>query len=62
MNIKRVKLFSNNSEKTQNIKELLLKENNIKIVDNNYDLGIAIDRVLRLFRKQYSLLLLILLV
>ena len=39
-----------------------LKENNIKIVDNNYDLGIAIDRVLRLFRKQYSLLLLILLV
>jgi len=25
MNIKRVKLFSNNSEKTQNIKELLIK-------------------------------------
>lgn len=45
MNIKRVKLFSNNSEKAQKIKELLinkLKANNINIVDNDHDLGIAI--------------------
>ena len=45
MDIKRVKLFSNNSEKAQKIKELLiqkLKANNINIVDNDHDLGIAI--------------------
>lgn len=45
MDIKKVKLFSNNSEKAQKIKELLinkLKANNINIVDNDHDLGIAI--------------------
>ena len=45
MNIKKVKIFSNNSEKSQEIKKLLidkLNKNNINIVDNDYDLGIAI--------------------
>ena len=45
MNIKKVKTFSNNSEKSQEIKKLLidkLNKNNINIVDNDYDLGIAI--------------------
>ena len=45
MNIKKVKIFSNNSEKSQEIKKMLidkLNKNNINIVDNDYDLGIAI--------------------
>ena len=45
MNIKKVKIFSNNSEKSQEIKKLLidkLNKNNISVVDNDYDLGIAI--------------------
>ena len=46
MNIKKVKIFSNNSEKSQEIKKMLidkLDKNNISVVDNDYDLGIAID-------------------
>ena len=45
MNIKRVKVFSNNNKKSQEIKKLLinkLRKNNISVVNNNYDLGIAI--------------------
>lgn len=45
MNIKRVKVFSNNNKKSQEIKKLLinkLRKNNISVVNSNYDLGIAI--------------------
>lgn len=45
MNIKSVKIFSNNNKKSQKIKNLLinkLEENNISVVNDNYDLGIAI--------------------
>lgn len=45
MNIKRVKVFSNNNKKSQEIKKLLinkLRKDNISVVNNNYDLGIAI--------------------
>ena len=45
MNIKNVKIFSNHSEKSLETKKVLiekLQKSNIKIVDNNYDLVIAI--------------------
>ena len=45
MNIKRVKVFSNKNKKSQEIKKLLinkLRKDNNSVVNNNYDLGIAI--------------------
>lgn len=45
MNIKKIKIFSNNNDKSEEIKKLLiqkLNDNNYMVVNENFDLGIAI--------------------